>query len=406
MSIEAADIQKHIDAIAGFTATPGEGASRPTFSRPWRAAVDYVASRAEAAGCDTRTDAFGNVHLRPTSLGWDAPAWLSGSHLDSVPHGGDWDGVIGVVAPLAALENDPSLPLELVIFAEEEGTTFGLGMLGSRAWVGDLSRGDLEHVRNANGLDYLQAGIPHGVRPENFAADLFDPAPYRGLIEIHAEQGPGLWNAGHPLAVVEAVAGRRQYRVTLTGQANHAGSTSMADRRDALAAAAEIMVKLELLADELGGVAVATVGRLSVEPNAVNVVPGRVAFTIDFRTPDARALDQIDGTLRGMIDRTCETRQIDPTFERTEQQPPALLDESVCEKLESAAAACGFAKKQIPRVASGALHDAAILAPHLPTAMLFVPSRGGISHNPQEFSRAEDVALAARVLEKLVLNSS
>ena len=406
MSIEAADIQTHIDAVAGFTATPGEGASRPTFSKPWRAAVDYVVSRAKAAGCDSRTDAFGNVHLRPTSLGWDAPAWLSGSHLDSVPHGGDWDGVIGVVAPLAVLENDPTLPLELIIFAEEEGTTFGLGMLGSRAWVGDLPLAASQKIRNADGQTYLEAGAPHGVNPDRFKSDLFDPAPYRGLIEIHAEQGPGLWNAGHPLAVVEVIAGRRQYRVTLVGQANHAGSTSMADRRDALAAAAEIMVKLELLADELGGVAVATVGRLSVEPNAVNVVPGRVAFTIDFRTPDARALGQIDGTLRGMIDRTCETRGIDSTFERTEQQPPALLDDSICMKLESAAAACGFAKNEIPRVASGALHDAAILAPHLPTAMLFVPSRGGISHNPQEFSRAEDVALAARVLEELVFNSS
>lgn len=406
MSITANHIQEHIDAIAGSTATPGEGASRPTFSAPWRAAVDYVVECAKAAGCDVRTDAFGNFHARPKSLGWDAPAWLSGSHLDSVPHGGDWDGVLGVVAPLAVLESSPNLPLELVIFAEEEGTTFGLGMLGSRAWVGDLSRDDLENVRNANGSTYVQAGIPHGVRPQDFSAELFNSALYRGLVEIHAEQGPGLWNQNKPLAIVEAIAGRRQYRVGLTGQANHAGSTSMADRRDALAAAAEIMVKLELLTDELGGVAVATVGRLSVEPNAVNVVPGRAEFTIDFRTPDARVLEQIDGTIRSMVDRTCEKRQIASDFQRTEQQPPALLDEAICNRLEAAASACGFARKDIPRVASGALHDAAILAPHLPTAMLFVPSKGGISHNPDEFSREADVALAARVLMKLVEGSA
>ena len=359
-----------------------------------------------------RTDAAGNVHARPAALGWDAPAWLSGSHLDTVPHGGDWDGVIGVVAPLevlrAASAVGETVPLELVVFAEEEGTTFGLGMIGSRLWAGDLAEGDLLELRNGEGQSYLQAGADRGVDPARFAAETIDPSRYRGLVEIHAEQGPGMWNGGQALAVVTAIAGRRQYRVAFEGEANHAGSTGMNDRRDALAAAAEVIVKLELLAKDLGdrdgGRAVCTVGRLAVEPNAVNVVPGRCEFTIDLRSPDADALAHGDRVIGGLVTAVARARNLAHQLDRTESQPPVPLDAGLCDALRRAAVSAGAAPSfgRVPTTVSGALHDAAILARHLPTAMLFVPSEGGISHNPAELSRAEDVASAARVLAELV----
>src|SRR5688572_26159002 len=161
MAISVERIHSDITAIARCTETPGNGATRPTFSRAWGEARAYVIAQAEAAACEVRTDAAGNVHSRPKSLGWDAPVWLVGSHIDTVPHGGDYDGVAGVVVALELLrsateDNFSPLPVELVVFAEEEGTTFGLGMLGSRAWVGEVSAERLDELRNADGESYLE----------------------------------------------------------------------------------------------------------------------------------------------------------------------------------------------------------------------------------------------------------
>src|SRR4051812_45873606 len=281
MSVSVDRIRADIEAIARFTATQGAGATRPTFSPAWGAARAYIVTQAEAAGCEVRTDAAGNVHARAKSLGWEIPAWLVGSHIDTVPHGGDYDGVAGVVVGLELLRSArkdgiDSLPVELIVFAEEEGPTFGLGMIGSRAWVGELSADRLGELRNAAGQTYPEAGSSFGVDAARLAEDRIRPERYLGLIEVHIEQGPGMWRRDERLAVVRAIAGRRQYRVALTGEANHAGATAMSDRKDALVGAAEVVCQLETLARELSPDAVATAGRLVVAPNAVNVIPQRV----------------------------------------------------------------------------------------------------------------------------------
>src|SRR2546423_15609436 len=171
MSIAAERIRADITAIARFTETPGAGATRPTFSVAWRQARDYVIDEAKRVGCNVRIDAFGNVHARASTLNWDKPAWLCGSHIDTVPNGGDYDGVAGIVVALEILRAGPPAPVELIIFAEEEGPTFGLGMLGSRAWVGEISTDQLAMLRNKAGQNYLEAGAPHGVDAANFARD-------------------------------------------------------------------------------------------------------------------------------------------------------------------------------------------------------------------------------------------
>src|SRR3954469_19253029 len=165
MSVSVDRIRADIEAIARFTATQGAGATRPTFSPAWGAARAYVVTQAEAAGCEVRTDAAGNVHARPKTLGWEIPAWLVGSHIDTVPHGGDYDGVAGVVVGLELLRSAredgiDSLPVELIVFAEEEGPTFGLGMIGSRTWVGELDEARLRELTNSDGLSYIEAGRP------------------------------------------------------------------------------------------------------------------------------------------------------------------------------------------------------------------------------------------------------
>ncbi|HEX8342031.1 MAG TPA: M20 family metallo-hydrolase [Tepidisphaeraceae bacterium] len=402
MHISADKIAAAIEAIARFTNAPAAHA-RPTFSRPWAEARAYVIDQAERAGCRTWTDAFGNVHARPAALPADTKAWLSGSHIDSVPTGGKYDGVVGVVVPLeilrAAHAAGVTAPLELVVFAEEEGTTFNLGMLGSRAWAGTLTAEAMAALRNKEGLSPLEAGRPFGVNPDRFAAERLKPGDYRGLIEVHVEQGPAMWERDRRVAIVTAINGRRQYSVTITGEANHAGSTPMPYRRDALAAAAEVLLQTEQLPATLSPQSVLTVGQISASPNAINVINGRVTFTIDFRSERDDLIARGDGEIRRHLASIGEMRGVAVELIQTESLSAMPMDENVVDALRSAAA-----RSNVPVVdtTSGALHDAAVLAPILPTAMLFVASRGGISHNPDEFSRIEDITAAASVLAAVV----
>ena len=399
-AIDADRMARDIEAIAGFSEEdPRVGYSRPTFSPSWRKARDYVIGEAAAAGCTARIDAAGNVHARRSRRG---KTWLCGSHIDSVPTGGKYDGVVGVVVALEVIRAVPEAPIELVVFAEEEGTTFNLGMIGSRAWTGGLGPAELGALRNKSGEDFLAAGAAHGVSPERLAAELLPPGAYLGLIETHVEQGPGLWNSGAAAAVVTAIAGRRQYDCALCGQANHAGATRMADRRDALAGAAQVVIALEALGRELDrqeGPAVITVGRLDAQPNAVNVIPGWARFSIDLRAGSEGTINRGDARVRKLLADIAAVRGLELEISGTESIPPVPLDPGVCARLRDAAKRLGLS---IPDTASGALHDTAVLAPLLPAAMLFIPSRDGISHNPAEYSRIEDIAGAARIVAEAV----
>jgi hydantoinase/carbamoylase family amidase len=303
---------------------------------------------------------------------------------------------------LEVLRVAPKAPVELVVFAEEEGTTFNLGMIGSRTWAGTLSVADLRELRNRQGQDYLSAGAPHGVSADRIHTEMLQPGGYQGLIEAHVEQGPSLWKAGKQAAVVTSIAGRKQYLCTLTGEPNHAGATRMADRRDALTGAACIVSALESLGRELDrqeAQSVITVGRLEVLPNSVNVVPGTVRFTIDMRGRSGQVLSRGDESVRRLTSEIAEERQLLLQIACAESLPPVTLDAGVCERLCNAAGRLGI---ELSEMSSGALHDSAVLAPLLPAAMLFVASRNGISHNPAEFSRIEDIACAARIVAEAV----
>jgi hydantoinase/carbamoylase family amidase len=409
MSISTDRIRADIEAIARFTETPGAGATRPTFSDAWRQARDYVIDQAKAADCVVRIDAFGNVHARPSNRTWENPAWLCGSHIDTVPNGGDYDGVTGIVVALEILRADTNAPVELIIFAEEEGPTFGLGMLGSRAWVGDLSADQFADtsaharppkLRNKFGQTYPEAGAPHGVEPAYFIRDRINPAHYRGFIEVHIEQGPTMWSKDQRVAIVRAIAGRKQFRGKLTGVANHAGSTPMTLRRDALAAAATLILQFEGLARGLSPEAVMTVGRIECEPNAINVIPSTVRLTLDFRAPDNAILAEGHKRIDELVRQVCLKRFVEANFGATEDQPAIAMNAELCATLTRAAAA--RIGSEVPITISGALHDSAIIAPHIPTAMVFVASKDGISHNPAEFSRIEDIALAAEIVYDVV----
>jgi OHCU decarboxylase len=366
--------------------------------------MKYVAEQARSAGCEFKSDSAGNAHARPANLGWEKPAWLCGSHVDTVPHGGDYDGVAGVVVALELLRSAredgiASLPLELIIFAEEEGPTFGLGMIGSRAWAGELAANQLRDLRNIEGRNYLDAGKPFGVDANRLSDDRIRPQHYLGFVEVHIEQGPAMWRNDQRLAVVRAIAGRKQYRVRICGEANHAGATPMNQRHDALCGVAKILLALEKMARDLSSDTVATVGQMTNHPNAINVIPDRVEFTVDLRAPEDAILQRGDSELRKTVADICNRRGLKFEIELTETINACPMNARMCDRLAKAASLVG---EQITPAVSGALHDSAVIAPHLPTAMLFVPSRDGISHNPAEFSRVSDVAAAAKVVEQLV----
>lgn len=396
MTIRPDRILADIEAVAAFSEVPpAVGHSRPTFTAAWRGARDYVIAEATKAGCEVRISASGNVHIRPAAIGWDEKIWLSGSHVDSVPTGGKYDGVMGVVVPLEVLRaahesGRDDLPLELVIFAEEEGTTFGLGMIGSRLWTGALDVEYASRFKNRDGKDFLEAGANFGVDASRLDAERLRPGQYRGLIEVHAEQGPAMWELNQSVAVVTSIAGRKQFKAKFTGVANHAGSTPMGYRHDALVPAARVIVAAQALARELSAQTVITVGRIECEPNAINVIPGTVRFTVDLRSPSDEHLAEGQRRLEKIV---TDSEINDFNFLMTEDQPAMPMDAVVCQTVRDV----GVTDTTV----SGALHDAAILAPVIPTAMLFVASRDGISHNPAEFSRIDDIATAARILAEV-----
>ena len=401
-------LSKDIETIAGFSESPPEvGYSRPTFSAPWRQAYDYIIQQATEIGAEHIIDAACNLHIRHPLVGWDRKVWLCGSHLDSVPSGGKFDGVSGVVIPLEIMRRRPELPLEIIVFAEEEGTTFNLGMLGSRLWAGTLDPQTMTRIRNRHGETAAEAGAPHGLDLARLTAapdwrTRLQPERYYGMVEVHPEQGLGLWDSGKPLAAVNRINGRRQLSITVTGQANHAGSTGMSGRRDALAGAAEMVVALEQLGQELDRrlpYTVLTVGKLEATPGAVNVIPGQVVFSLDFRGQEEALLVEGEQRIHEIVQTVSERRGLEHEVETIEQLAPSPLSEHICSRLQQAAAARGLELELVP---SGALHDAAVIAQVMPTAMIFVASRDGISHNPAEYSRIEDIGRAAQLLEDMI----
>jgi allantoate deiminase len=373
----------------------GGGVSRFAWTPELAQANEWLVGRLQELGLETQIDAAGNVLGR-----WEegeGTAVLLGSHLDTVPRGGRYDGALGVLAALEVVRTlkreGVSLrrPLWIVSFNDEEGSRFQTGMLGSRAFIGDL---DSEDWRRRGVADAMAAG---GFEFERLGeAKAVDRVG--AYLELHIEQGPVLEQEGLDLGIVSSIAGLLGFRVRLFGEANHAGTTPMASRRDALAGAARIVLELRDEARSRGDMT-ANVGILTVAPGGFNVIPGTAEFTIDARAGDADAFARAEKFVRETLARVAAEEQLELEVTETHRKQPTPLDPELQEVLARAAAAEGAVARSMP---SGAGHDAMVLAKQVPAAMLFVPSRAGISHSPDEYTSPEQCELGARVLARAV----
>jgi allantoate deiminase len=395
----AAAVLRRCDELASFSEEDGLLTRR--FATPaLRQAGETVRAWMEAAGMAVRRDAIGNVIGRLGEA--DDRTLLIGSHLDTVRDAGRYDGTLGVLIGIACTEclrdRGAALPyaIEVVAFADEEGTRYGTSYLGSRAFTGCFEQGWLER-RDADGVAMREALSAFGGSPEGIAGSRRESKDLIGYYEVHIEQGPALEAQDLPLGVVTAIAGQTGATVTFSGASGHAGTVPMSLRRDALTAAAEWVLAVEALAREQDGL-VATVGQLTLEPGAGNVIPGRAQLTLDLRHAEDSVRIRAGAELRRHAEAIAASRGVGVQW-RSHETAAVSLSPVLTEQLAEAIVTSG---RPVVRLPSGAGHDAAIVSKIAPAAMLFVRCAGGVSHNPAESVTVEDVAAAIDVTTRFL----
>ncbi len=377
--------------------------TRPSYTPALRHAHTLVGAWMAEAGMLVYEDAAGNLVGSYPADRSAAQTLIIGSHLDTVRDAGRYDGILGVMVGIAAVEalhrQGRRLPfaVEVIAFADEEGLRFGASFLGSRALAGTFDPALLA-LRDAEGVTLAEAMLAFGADPELIPRDARRPADLLAYLEVHIEQGPRLEARGLPLGVVSAVAGANRLTVSLLGTAGHAGTVPMDLRRDALCAAAEIILAAEGVARATPGL-VATVGQISALPGAGNVIPGAATLSLDVRHQDDGARRQALAELRARAQSAAASRGVSLVWDEPEGRPAVPLSPGLRERIALAIAAAGYAPFELP---SGAGHDAAIMAGIVESAMLFVRCKGGISHNPAEAVEAADVAAALVALGHLL----
>jgi allantoate deiminase len=399
ITIEAAEVERHLMALAQYGAYGETGVWRTVYSPEWVEAQAQVVAWAEDAGLSVRRDAVGNVWGRlEGSAG--GPSIVTGSHIDSQAPGGRYDGALGVVGGLVALRalreqfGSPRRTLEVVSLCEEESSRFpAANFWGSRAITGVIGAEEPESVVAYSGETIGQAMRDIGLDPDRIPEAFRDDIEY--FIELHIEQGPILEQQGLPVGIVNAITGLRHYVVDLTGRSDHAGARPMDTRRDPMEAAAHIIAGAVGHARELGRPAVTTVGRMLVAPNLPAAVPDTVSFTIDSRSPLPEQHVALQQHHEALIRSVCEARDIDYTWRITADHQPCLSDPDLVALLEEVAQEQG-----IPTLTmhSGAGHDTQRMAKLSKVAMIFVQSIGGRSHTPAEYSTIPHITEGIRLL--------
>ncbi|BEU88645.1 Zn-dependent hydrolase [Selenomonas sp. TAMA-11512] len=402
MKADPKRLERRLEEIDAFNATPGEGTTREVYTKEFYAARDYLKTEMAAMGLAVREDCVGNIfgclEGEDTSL---APVW-TGSHIDTVPNGGRYDGLAGVFAGLEAVRllKESGVRLRRTIsvnaYAGEEMSRFGMCCIGSRAITGKITAEDLKESREAGGCSIYEALEAAGFHPDRFAEEFPRKVPVHASLELHIEQNRILEDRGIPLGIVTGICAPTNLTVTVTGTQSHAGGTSMRDRRDAFMAAAEISLTLERLARESkSDYITGTVGSIALVPGAANVIPGKAVFSIDIRSVSAEDKDELVRLLREEVKRIQERRGVAAELLMQNNDRPYRCPERMQQLLRAEADAAGIPAMDI---ISGPYHDSLMLGDITDTGMIFIPCRDGISHDRAEAIRIEDLAAGTDVL--------
>lgn len=402
LQIDSERLWGTIHETARFGATPKGGVRRLTLGPEDREVRDWFRAACEAAGCEVHVDALGTMFALRPGRDMTRPPLGIGSHLDTQPTGGKYDGVLGTLAALEVVRTlnaagiETEIPLCVVNWTNEEGSRFAPAMMASGAYAGDFAADDILARKDAEGITVAQALSEIGYNGD-------EPVGARrlgGFVELHIEQGPILEAEGKTIGVVHNGQGIIWYDGRVTGFASHAGTTPMPLRRDALATFAEIVLAVERIARELGPDAVGTIGETNIENASRNVVPGDLTFTIDVRSASAATLDKFDIMLRKVFAEIAARRRAEVTLDQIWRKEPPQFDARLVDAVETAAKELGYGYR---RITTGAGHDACNLATVMPAAMIFVPCKDGISHNELEDATQADCAAGANVLLHTVL---
>jgi N-carbamoyl-L-amino-acid hydrolase len=402
LKIDAERLWDGLMETAAIGATPKGGICRLTLTELDRQVRDWFRARAEDLGCRVTVDDMGAMFARRDGQ-HDVPPIAMGSHLDTQPTGGKFDGVLGVLAALEALRAlveagyETYAPIELVNWTNEEGSRFAPPTLGSGVFGGAFAHDWAWAREDRAGVRFGDALAAIGYRGAQRCGD----HPLSAFFELHIEQGPILEAEAKEIGVVTGVQGIRWFEGTIVGQEAHTGATPMRLRKNALLGAARLVDRIDAIAHANPPLAVATVGLLEVKPNSRNVVPGDVFFTIDLRHPESAVLDAMEDAIMQAARDVCDPLGLAGTVTKIWDQPPTDFDPDCIAAVRRAAATSGYSSREI---VSGAFHDAAYVARVAPAAMIFVPCRDGVSHNEAEFSSKEQCAAGAQVLLQAVLD--
>ena len=401
VSIDSARLKHELQVLSSFSEATPPAVTRVVFTEHDVAGRTYVRSLCTEAGLSVREDAVGNLFARWTGADPSLPAVCTGSHIDAIPNAGMYDGTVGVLGGLEAVRAlqtsglQPRRSIEVLMFTSEEPTRFGIGCLGSRLLSGLMDAGAASRLRDREGATLDDARHAAGFTGD--VARVALPAGYyAAFVELHIEQGPLLELFGMGLGLVTAIAAPATLRVTIEGVGGHAGAVLMPSRRDAFVAASEIVLAVEAAALGTGAIdTVATTGVCHVFPGAVNSVPSRCELEIDVRDIDEERRDAVLARIAAACVEVAARRTVSVTTQVVNADPPARCDAAVVDAL---AASCAEAGHGAERMISRAYHDALFMSRVAPTAMLFIPCRGGVSHRPDEYATPDDIARGAHVL--------
>ena len=391
--------------ITGFTKTPGNGCTRFSYSKEDRQARDYLIAQMHLLGLAVKVDAIGNIRAT-YGKGKEGPAIMIGSHIDTVENGGKYDGLAGVLAALEVirvLKEDNakiSRPVEMIIFAEEEGSNFGVTMLGSKVLTGRYQLEELKSLKDGEGNSAYTLAKNFGLEIDEIKRDMLKPDEVDTMIELHIEQGVVLETQNKSLGIVQAIAGMKTVKVTLEGDSNHAGTTPMNLRSDPLVGASIVISQIQKAAKENAlPTTVATVGKITCQPNMPNVIPQKVEFFVDIRDVEAEGIAMISEELALCVSTVSAEHSLKSNID--------LI--GVSESVELSSRIVGLIKDiaeekshNYMEMNSGAVHDSAMMAGVAEVGMIFIPSMGGKSHCPEEYTSEEDIKAGCELLLDVV----